>query len=289
MDQICWEMVAWKSLNNPGKLGRTRQEGAGSPGGLREIVEKQFPDVAWFSWEYSRISVIPRPRALAGPSLGLSQSPRPALLLLSLCSPSISHSRLSLGEIQPCPAPSLLDLEVVFPSYQEDRTLLLDFLPLQARLSQAPGAAGGSIPLFPRSSIQRSSSSSAFPGLGRGLGCPSSSLGMLAPPGQARGQGTPGAGGLSTLSRKTGAGREPWDYFNLPCTEHSAAFLILLGARARGWDGVWDGFGMVSQGCPGSRSRVDPSGRLLLSLQSSAHTKERFQKELPAPRGCFPP
>lgn len=67
---------------------------------------------------------------------------------------------------------------------------------------------------------------------------------MLAARGRARGQSTPGAGvagtcqgGLSTLARKTRAARDPWDYFNLPFTEHSAASLVLLGAGM-----VWDGF-----------------------------------------------
>lgn len=45
------------------------------------------------------------------------------------------------------------------------------------------------------------------------------------------------------MARKTRAARDPWDYFNLPFTEHSAASLILLGAGM-----VWDGFGMGLRG-----------------------------------------
>lgn len=83
MDPICREMVAWKSisgivpaLNNPDKLGRARQGMAGSSRGLRDTVEKQFPDAAWISWEfYKNIPIFfdSRPQTPAGLFLGFAQ------------------------------------------------------------------------------------------------------------------------------------------------------------------------------------------------------------------------
>lgn len=151
MDQICCERVAWKSisvrsppLNDPGKLGKTRQGMAGvswelsgpqgDSGEGNSLMLPGFPGKTPIFLCFPDLELL----------LGLSKAPRPALLVPSLCSPRASPTpRLSLGKIQPCPAPSLLDsdLEVIIPSHPGDRTLLLILLPVHTGLSRAPGAA----------------------------------------------------------------------------------------------------------------------------------------------------
>lgn len=97
------------------------------------------------------------------------------------------------------------------------------------------------------------------------------------------------------MSRKTGARRDPWDYFNLSCIEHSAAFLILLGTRAGGWDGVWDGFGMgfkvmTSRGGVQAADPVWIPWEGACSRRRAQHTPRNApRKSSQLPKGVFPP
>lgn len=165
MDPICREMVTWKSisgivpaLNNPGKLGRTRQGVAGSSWGRRNTVEKQSPDAAWISWEfYKNIPIFFDLKLLLGCPLGLPKSPRPALLVPASCSP---EQLPPPGKIQPGAAPGFGPAGGFSspPRGQDPSPHLAKSVPTS--LSQAPGAAGGaagSILLFSRSSILKSS------------------------------------------------------------------------------------------------------------------------------------
>lgn len=167
-------------------------------------MENPFPDVAWFSWEYSPISVIPRPRAPAGLSLGLVQTTQTCSTCSVLVLPlSISHSQAVPWE-NPALSSSFsagfgggFSCSSAFCQCKPGEAKLQVLLEVLVAASHSFSGAPSRDPPHPLH----------FQGWGEVWDASSSSLGMLAPRGRAHGHSTPGAGGIIHLVREN-RGRE---------------------------------------------------------------------------------
>lgn len=151
-------------------------------GALWETVENQFPDAAWFSWEYSHISVIPDPKSCWVGLVPTTQScSAGSVLVLPRAAPT--PGKPSLVQLLPCwvCAWSCFSL----PTDRTGQDPAPQLPAVQWGLAKLQVLLGARPALF-QELHPKILPLTAFPGLGRGLGWPSSSLGMWHSEGRAQ-------------------------------------------------------------------------------------------------------